>query len=528
MYPDLLAAGIGTGGRQLRAKGVRSGYPASLQTRGNSISLSRPERPACLYSQTPVVKRPSPIFALFPGRQALIRLLLAALLAGYFSDVAKADIFRIIDDDREAAQIRVDLIRQARAEILLELFRASNDQMALSYMALLRDAARRGVRVRFLIDGVFNQLSQPMQAYLIQEGVEIREYHPLRLTKPRWMTRRLHDKVLAIDRQQMLVGGRNLENPWFGIAAKSYVKKAYVDRDAYVQGAAVEQVHAYFMRLWNSAEIRATGLGPYDSQFSRARCDPGWSEQLYESCEETRQRALAGIERAGAVLDQHWARLKQGDFVHLNPGTDWAHGHTDVGEVRFWHDPVARKGQAPGTFQAFLDYVEAARHSVLIESPYVILSTNSLAVFRRMLGRGVKIRILSNSLAATQNFYAQAGYERRKAAWVQLGLELWEYKGPKMLHAKSVVIDDEIAIVGNFNLDPRSEFLNTELAVVTHDPKIAIQLRTSIEAHLNNAWRIDSDGMPVGEHERFPGSSKGRITKLRFYKLFAPLIEKQL
>ena len=67
--------------------------------------------------------------------------------------------------------------------------------------------------------------------------------------------------MLAIDRQQMLVGGRNLENPWFGIAAKSYVKKAYVDRDAYVQGAAVEQVHAYFMRLWNSAEIRATGLG---------------------------------------------------------------------------------------------------------------------------------------------------------------------------------------------------------------------------------------------------------------------------
>lgn len=451
-----------------------------------------------------------------------------AIVASCFNGIADADIFRLIDDDQEAAQIRVDLIRQAQAEILLELFRASDDQMTLSYMALLRDAARRGVKVRFLIDGVFNQLSQPMQAYLIQEGVEIREYHPLRLNKLRWTTRRLHDKVLAIDGQQMLIGGRNLENPWYGISAKSYVKKAYVDRDVYVRGAAVEQMHAYFMRLWESSEVRDTGLGAYDSQFSRAQCDPGWSEHLYESCDEARQRALGGIERARVLLDRHWAQIKQGNFVHLNPNIDWAHGQRNVNEVRFWHDPIARKGQAPGTFQAFLDYVETADESVLIESPYLILSANSLAVFSRLLNRGVEIRILSNSLAATQNFYAQAGYERKKADWVQLGLQLWEYKGPKMLHAKSVVIDEQIAIVGNFNLDPRSESLNTELAVVSHDPEIAQQLRRSIEAHLDNAWRIDSDGMPVGEHERFPGSSRGRIIKLRFYKLLAPLIEKQL
>lgn len=457
-----------------------------------------------------------------------MRLIFAAMAATCFSAAAYADTFRIIDDDQEAAQIRVDLIRQAQAELVLELFRASDDQMVLFYLALLRDAARRGVKVRFLIDGAFNQLSQPIEAHLIEEGVEIKEYHPLRLTKPRWLTRRLHDKVLAIDQQQMLVGGRNLENPWFGVAAKSYVKKAYVDRDAYVRGAAAEQAHAYFMRLWNSTEVRDAGLGPYDPQYARAQCNHNLSEQLYESCQETRQRALAGIEHARDLLDRHWAQLKRSKFVHLNPGTDWARGQSDVGEVRFWHDPVARKGQAPGTFEAFLNYLEAARESVLIESPYLVLSDNSLAAFRRLIDRGVKVRILSNSLTATQNFYAQAGYERKKARWVQLGLQLWEYKGPKMLHAKSVVIDDNIAIIGNFNLDPRSELLNTELAVVAHDAQVARQLRTSIEGHLDNAWRIDNNGMPFGEHQRFPGSSKGRILKLRLYKLFAPLIERQL
>ncbi len=443
-------------------------------------------------------------------------------------ELAHADVFRLIDDDRAAAQIRVDLIQQAQRELAIELYRASEDRMVLSYLALLRAAARRGVKVRFLIDGAFNQLSHPVQAHLVQEGVEIKEYHPLRLHKPRWFTRRLHDKMLLADRQQMLIGGRNFENPWFGIVEKSYVKRAYVDRDVYVRGDTAKDAHAYFMRLWQSKEVRNTALGIYDPVMAEQLCDPSWSEAEFRSCEDTRQTARAGLARAAAVIDQHWTQLKAGEFVHINPGADWSSGQADVAEVRFLHDPVARKGKDPGTFQAFLRYVHNAQQSVLIETPYFVLSDNSLKAFQGAVARGAKVRILTNSLAATQNFYAQAAYERKKARWVQMGFELWEYKGPKMLHAKSVVIDDRIAIVGNFNVDPRSESLNTELAVAAHDRLSAQQLRMSIEAHLRNAWRVAADGMPDGESERFPGVSGGRILKLRLYQLFVPLIEKQL
>jgi putative cardiolipin synthase len=443
-------------------------------------------------------------------------------------ELAFADVFRVIDDDQAAAQIRVDLIQQAQRELVVELFRASDDRMVLSYLALVRAAARRGVKVRFLIDGAFNQLSQWVQAHLVQEGVEIREYHPLHLNKPRWFTHRLHDKMLLVDRRQMLIGGRNLENPWFGITEKSYVDRAYVDRDVYVQGARAQDAHAYFMRLWQSDEVRDTALGVYDPILAEQLCDDTWSEEEFHRCEDSRQEARGGLKRAALLIDRHWAQLKNGSFVHINPGIDWSREQPDVADVRFLHDPVARKGQDPGTFQAFLRYLDNANQSVLIESPYFVLSDNSLKAFQRAIARGVKVRILSNSLAATQNFYAQAAYERKKAQWVQLGLELWEYKGPKMLHAKSVVIDDKIAIVGNFNIDPRSEFLNTELAVVAHDRRSAQRLRASMDAHLHDARRIKSDGMPDGESERFPGVSNERILKLRFYQLFVPLIEKQL
>lgn len=442
--------------------------------------------------------------------------------------LACADVFRVIDDDQAAAQVRVDLIQQAQRELAIELFRASDDRMVLGYLALLRAAARRGVKVRFLIDGVFNQLSKPVQAHLVQEGLEIREYHPLHVDKPHWFTRRLHDKMILVDRRHMLIGGRNLENPWFGIADKSYVDRAYVDRDVYVQGTSAQDAHAYFMRLWQSDEVRDTALGGYDPALAQQLCDDSWSAAEFRRCEDTRREARAGLTRAAALIDQHWTQLKTGGFVHINPNMDWSRGQPDVAGVRFLHDPVARKGQDPGTFEAFLQYVDNANQSVLIETPYVVLSRNSLKAFQRAITRGVKVRILSNSLAATQNFYAHAAYERKKARWVQMGLELWEYKGPKMLHAKSVVIDDRIAIVGNFNIDPRSEFWNTELAVVAHDQRSALQLRASMDAHLHNAWRIKSDGTPAGEKKRFPGVSNKRILKLRVYQLFVPLIENQL
>jgi phosphatidylserine/phosphatidylglycerophosphate/cardiolipin synthase-like enzyme len=97
-----------------------------------------------------------------------------------------------------------------------------------------------------------------------------------------------------------------------------------------------------------------------------------------------------------------------------------------------------------------------------------------------------------------------------------------------MLHAKSIVIDDEIAIIGNFNIDPRSEFLNTELAVAAHDAAVARELRLSMDAHLANAWLIGRDGMAEGESRRFPNVSTGKIIKLRFFQMIAPLVKKQL
>jgi putative cardiolipin synthase len=463
-------------------------------------------------------------------RRGLLILVQVFLLAFSSARPAYADVFRLIDSDREAAQVRVDMIQQARDEILIELFRASEDQMVLFYLALLRDAARRGVKVKFLIDAIFNSIPKPVQAHLLQEGIEIKEYHPLRLMRLRWITRRLHDKLILTDHDQMLIGGRNLENPWYGVTGKSFVRRGYVDRDVYVQGRAVATAYDYFMRLWNSKEVSDTALGPYHPGNLRRHCDESMDEHSYERCVQSRLWTDARIRRGAALLDRHRYRLplSQGTLVDVKAATDWSAGQQEIEDIRFFYDPVGRKGKDPGTFEAFLHYVDSAKESVIIESTYLILSKSAKEVLARAIDRGVRVRLLTNSLASTQNLFAQGGYEGKKRKLVRMGLEIWEYKGPKAIHAKSVVIDNKLAIVGNFNIDPRSQFLNTELAVAAHDEVLAQQLRLSMDAHLANAWLIGPDGRAVGEKRRFPRAKIGKIIKLRFFQLLAPLISKQL
>ena len=232
---------------------------------------------------------------------------------------------------------------------------------------------------------------------------------------------------------------------------------------------------------------------------------------------------------AAALLDRYRAELGRDGLVQLDSGTDWSVGQRDIDSVQFLHDPIGRKGKEPGTFQAVLEYMDTAEKSIVIESPYFILSKNSKKILRRAIDRGVKVRVLTNSLASTQNFFAQAGYVGKKKRLVRMGLEVWEYKGPKMLHAKTVLIDDKLVIIGNFNVDPRSEFLNTELAVVAQDEQLARQLQSSMDGHLKNAWLIGPDGKAVGESKFFPKTEMSEVIKLRAYQLLlVPLIRGQL
>ncbi len=414
---------------------------------------------------------------------------LVGLFVLFLAGAAGADVFRILDDPQDAAQARVDLLQQAEREIHAMYFLARNDRITYIALALLRDARRRGVpSVRLIVDANFHRIPKAVLAHLRDEGVEVRVYHPFTLRHPSWLFRRMHEKVVVVDGERYIAGGRNLAEAYFGMAKK----KNYVDRDVYVEGPSAADADRHFQNVWASAHVADLKVRVSDEEKEIA------AQMLHE--------ALCG------------------GSVDLDTGRDWSEGGADVDRVDFLHDPV---DGGPRLAVRLADVLENAKTSIVIESPYLVPSKGLLELLERKLKDGVYVQIVTNSLRSTDGVLPQAGYLKYRRRLARAGIDVREYKGPDPLHAKSAVIDGRIALIGSYNLDPRSENLNTEVMCLAEDEEVAQELLLSIDLHLQNAWQIHGNGKP-SRVERYPLVSRAKKIRVWAAGLLLPIVENQL
>src|SRR5436305_12886949 len=179
----------------------------------------------------------------------------AILLSLLLASPALAHRARILATDRQAAEARVEMDLAAREESLASAFFFEDEPFTLTSLGLLRDAARRGVRVQLIVDAQWNQIPRAVQAHLKAEGIEIREYHPFRLGRPLWLVQRMHDKLTVIDGRVLLAGGRNIQSSYFGFGHQIRSSN-YVDCDLQVEGDAAAEARRHFLALWSSHEVR--------------------------------------------------------------------------------------------------------------------------------------------------------------------------------------------------------------------------------------------------------------------------------
>jgi cardiolipin synthase C len=439
-------------------------------------------------------------------RRCVLRILLIAASLAPVSHTC-ADVVRLLCDDREAAQARVDLIQLAQAEINVASFAVADDTIGRAFLALLRDAAQRGVTVRLLVDGLNNHIPDSIQRRLIASGVQLRAYHPVKCTNPLWLNRRMHDKLVIVDCMHLIVGSRNLDNRNFGLACRNYV-----DEDAYVRGCAAREARDYFLCVWNSDEVRP--LQP-EGKFGVGDLCPCIGPRKGPAC-------------PSCAMDQALQSLVECDFITLDAPTDWAAGAPEVEQVCFLKDDCGVKNQ-PGAISGQLHkLLSCAKQSIFIESPYLLFSKDLEAVIAKARGRGVAVTILTNSLASTDQTLVYAGYLNQRQRMLNLGVEFWEFAGPNHFHAKTVLVDGCISVVGSYNFDPRSEHLNTETAVATNDPHVADALIEAMVDHFANAWRIAPDGKPLGMNVKHPRVDLLRMQQLRAARVVAPVIKRHL
>lgn len=415
--------------------------------------------------------------------------ILVALFTLILAGTAGADVFRILDDPQDAAQARVDLLQQAESEIHALYFLARNDRITHVALALLRDARRRGVpSVRLVVDANFQHIPKAVLAHLRDEGVEVRVYHPFTLRHPSWLFRRMHEKVVIVDGERYIAGGRNLAEAYFGMARK----KNYVDRDVYIAGASALDADTHFQKVWDSEHVA----------------------DLKVRVSEKEKRVAA------QMLDEALCDRS----VELNTGRDWSEGLPEVDVVDFLHDPV---DDGPRVAVHLTKVIAEAKTSIVIESPYIIPSRRFLHLLERKSKEGVYVQIVTNSLRSTDGLLPQAAYLKYRRRLARGGIDVREYKGPDPLHAKSVVIDGRIALIGSYNLSNRSEHLNTEVMCLAEDETVAQALLESIDAHLQNAWRIRGNGKP-SRRERYPLVSRAKVIRAWAARLIVPIVESQM
>jgi putative cardiolipin synthase len=417
------------------------------------------------------------------GRFGFVWFLILTLI----TQTVHADKALILEDPDDAVQARVDLIQRAHSSIDAQYYVVGNDDFTLAGLALLRDAARRGCRVRVIMDGRSNMLSKAVHAELQREHILVKLYHPVTLQTLNLLFHRMHDKGLNVDRTYMIRGGRNAEGDYFG-----YWKHNFVDRDVYVEGRAVNDSCVYFDQLWNSKEVApvATVRDPNGARAAEGR----------------------------KILDTAKEKLRAGRFPRINSGIDWSHKAKEVESTEFLHDQVGKKNVEFGIAQALHLKLLKTRHSVLIETPYLVPTKELVADLETLRQRGVtNIEILTNSSAANDDLFVSVGYEAAKKKLLSMGVDLWEYRGPNTIHAKSAVLDDQLALIGSFNMDPRSQHLNTETAVAIPDQETARQLRAGIYVHRKNADHITPDhltGTNVGKPSLVQRTRRSILTLL--------------
>jgi cardiolipin synthase C len=421
----------------------------------------------------------------------------------------------ILDTGAQALIARAWLADHAQDSIEVQYFIWSSDNIGILASEALLRAADRGVKVRVIVDDLLiDAPDMSLLALARHPNVDIRIYNPKHrvgtpfykrvlnvVTDFRGVNQRMHDKTFIVDGKVAITGGRNMADEYFDYD-REYT---FRDRDALVVGEAAQAMQANFDAFWASrlavpveSLYDGWGLLQKNVKVGDAEVQKVY-QQLHAYASQPENFApvvRAAIDATPAAFerlarDMAWGRV---EFIHDVPGKNG----------RRWS--LGGGGQSGA---ALARLVAGARESIVIQSPYLVMSDNAKALFRQAAARGVRVRIITNSLASTDNIQAFSGYRSQRGQLLKMGLDIREYRpdpanrGTLMsranppadpplfaLHAKSMVVDGRIAYIGTFNFDPRSENLNTEVGVIVHHEGLARQLQAIIETDMRpeNSW----------------------------------------
>ncbi|GAA4877722.1 phospholipase D family protein [Ferrimonas pelagia] len=464
----------------------------------------------CACSSMPKERHASPSYASpqdTPGT-------LSALLSP--SRTANPDLsgLALLQDPRHALQARLAMAAMAEHTLDLQYYIWHGDQSGLALLQAVLQAAERGVRVRILLDDhTLKNADAPLAQLAQLPNLEIKLYNPYGKRRSGSFARtlaflgefnrlnhRMHNKVMVADNQLAIVGGRNIGDEYFGLSAHSN----FQDLDVFVAGHAVRDLSSSFDLYWNSNwAISAASIWRHSLNKLNP---PAPADPAIIQAKLAKGRAQFPASPYPLELDRHQVSAELAD---LPDRLYWGVAVVTADPPR---KDLAKQPSATAVSELLSSLGQSAAEEILISAPYFVPESLTLKGIQQLTDNGVEIKVLTNSLQASDVKVAHYGYVVRRQQALDSGAQLFEYRPdarsgqqtqpasarnvPLALHAKVAVYDRKRVYIGSANLDPRSLWLNTEIGLIVDDPHFATEvaqlLLRDMSAH--SAYQLERHG----------------------------------
>ena len=393
------------------------------------------------------------------------------------------------------------MIEEAEKSISLSTFDFNDDEAGQDILSALLNAADRGVDIRVIVDGISGFMDVQHNPWFLaldaHKNAQVRIYNPVNFLKPWDMQARLHDKYLIIDDQMYTLGGRNTTNLFLG----DYSKGKNIDKELFVyetdpgknmQNTSMSQLQTYFDSIWDSSDSKPC-RGSRNGKKTVEK-----TEALKKHYKELQKKYPAAYEK------QNWEELT-----------------FETNKITLLSNPIESENKEPWMWYSLHRLMMSGKQAT-IYTPYIICGREMYDDLSQLTDNNVSVEIITNDVAKGANPWGCTDYLNEKEKIWRTGVKVYEYMAPHSCHTKAVLIDDRMSIVGSYNLDMRSTYLDTELMLAVDSTELNAIIRKEAEHDKTFSKTMANGKYTYGENYKTKELSTG---KKLFYAALRQIIK---
>lgn len=419
-------------------------------------------------------------------------------------NTAGPDSACLLETPEDAYAARVAMLRGAQHSLVIVNHVVKPGQTSEAFFGEVLAAARRGVEVTILLDGVVSIASPPnkiISSLNALNNVNCFYYNPPGVFTPWKWQAFLHDKIMIADEQWLMLGGRNIDERHFN--PQGFRGPITHDRDVLVFKntnntaipSSVDQCQKYVLDLLVSKPVR--------------------SAKMQTKCQTT--ASLFGRLQSAARLFE-----KENPCFYTKSLDDFRLAMVPTNKITLLAGPTHAYKKEPWVGYSLRRILHSASQSVVIQTPYATANPLFLQALQQAAQKA-DVALLTNSMASSPNFPAFSSYHYQRPKFLQTGAQLYEYQHTDSIHGKSIVVDSRLSAVGSFNMDDRSLYIDTETMLVIDSPAFAQKLTEAMNQYISQSLPVaQNNSYAQGPVSALPVSGGKRALMRLTYFLLKP------